>query len=487
MLTVYGVTLIASRATDERHDRAARESIGRLIEPWLERAWPHAKRVNTTQVTMLNAVTDRVFRCEVSEQHPTDDARQVTIVSIFNARRGELCVDVRREVRPTGPLILPRTRSERPSHILTELVRDIAAELRVCDANQFVSGNPSRMSTAVEGAGVAAFIDAPSRRLPVVIDCTATKGSTAPTTNNTAHVLTGIAHVCQLTTTAAEQGFNDYYGRRRASSSWVLVAWPRIGNKAQTTEYAQTDDERLVSDLIAAAVGALPLLPRPTTRPQSTPAVAIQQVVANTSSPEVGDLRRKNQELEQRVNELQADYDSLYENLTTTEHLSAKTVEERDRYRDQLAAVLTLRDDPTQWNSTAQVLNQARRLFSALEFHAGLDDRLGGTQFTTTTNRRIFDSLLELNNLAARLRRGDIEPHLFNTYCLEKFNFAPSVSENAAQKYGADYTIVRNGVPMLLGPHIRCSDARIYFLVDSTQRRVVVGHVGRHLRDQSTH
>jgi hypothetical protein len=40
---------------------------------------------------------------------------------------------------------------------------------------------------------------------------------------------------------------------------------------------------------------------------------------------------------------------------------------------------------------------------------------------------------------------------------------------------------------MLLGPHIRCSDARIYFLVDSTQRRVVVGHVGRHLRDQSTH
>jgi hypothetical protein len=201
----------------------------------------------------------------------------------------------------------------------------------------------------------------------------------------------------------------------------------------------------------------------------------------------VGDLRRKNQELEQRVNELQADYDSLYENLTTTEHLSAKTVEERDRYRDQLAAVLTLRDDPTQWNSTAQVLNQARRLFSALEFHAGLDDRLGGTQFTTTTNRRIFDSLLELNNLAARLRRGDIEPHLFNTYCLEKFNFAPSVSENAAQKYGADYTIVRNGVPMLLGPHIRCSDARIYFLVDSTQRRVVVGHVGRHLRDQSTH
>ncbi len=486
MLTVYGVTLIAAKAKDDAHERSLREAVGRLIEPWLERGWPHAKRTNTTQVTMFNSVTDKVFRCEVSEQHASGDARQITIVSMFTARRGELCIDVRREVRPTGPLILPRARSERPSQVLTDLVRDTASELRLRDANQFVSGHPSRASTADEGAGVAAFIEAPSRRLPVVVDCTSTKGANSPTTSDTARMLTGIAHVYQLTTAAAESGFNQQYGRRRASSSWVLVAWPKVGSNAQTTEYAQTDDERLVADLIAAAVGALPILPRPTTRSQSTPAVAIQQVVANTSSPEVGDLRRKNQELEQRISELQADYEGLYENLTTTEHLSAKTVEERDRYRDQLTALLTLRDDPTQWNNTAQVLNLARRSFSALEYHPGLDGRLGSTQFSPATNRRIFESLLELNNLAARLRRGDIEPHLFNTYCSDKFNFAPSVGENAAQKYGADYTIMRDGKAVLLGPHIRCNEARIYFFVDAADRCVVVGHVGRHLRDQST-
>jgi hypothetical protein len=45
---------------------------------------------------------------------------------------------------------------------------------------------------------------------------------------------------------------------------------------------------------------------------------------------------------------------------------------------------------------------------------------------------------------------------------------------------------MRNGKAVLLGPHIRCNEARIYFFVDVADRCVVVGHVGRHLRDQST-
>ncbi|MFM8507435.1 MAG: hypothetical protein ACKOBR_07075 [Actinomycetota bacterium] len=486
MLTVYGVTLLAAKAKDEMHERAMRESVGSLIEPWLENTWPHVKRTNTTQVLMHSSVTDKVFRCEITEQHPTDDARQVTLVSIFPAtRRGDLCVDIRREVRPTWPLILPRTRSERPAQSLTTLVADVARELRVRDANSFVSGSPSRVSTSDEGAAVAALIDAPSRRLPVVVECTSTRGTNTATTADTARVLTGIAHVYHLTTTAAEQGFNDHYGKRKASSSWVLVAWPRAGKTIMLTEYPQSDDERLVDELIAAAVGALPPLPRPSTRPQSTPSVPIQQVVANTSSPEVGDLRRKNQELEQRVAELQADYDDLHENLTLTDHLNGKIVEERERYLNQLTEPLALRDNTTQWNRTLDVVQRAKRAFVMLDFHPDVEDRLGSTQFSPATNQRIFAGLLELNNLAARLRRGDIEPHLFNTYCAEKFNFASSVSDNAVNKFGSDYTIMWQGAPVQLGPHVRCNEARIYFYVDAQGRRVVIGHVGSHLRDKS--
>ncbi|MFM8016004.1 MAG: hypothetical protein ACKPCO_08025, partial [Actinomycetota bacterium] len=226
-------------------------------------------------------------------------------------------------------------------------------------------------------------------------------------------------------------------------------------------------------------------LPRPSTRPQSTPSVPIQQVVANTSSPEVGDLRRKNQELEQRVAELQADYDDLHENLTLTDHLNGKIVEERERYLNQLTELLALRDNTTQWNRTLDVVQRAKRAFVMLDFHLDVEDRLGSTQFSPATNQRIFAGLLELNNLAARLRRGDIEPHLFNTYCAEKFNFASSVSDNAVNKFGSDYTIMWQGAPVQLGPHVRCNEARIYFYVDAQGRRVVIGHVGSHLRDKS--
>ena len=486
MLTVYGVTLILPKPKDVATETAARETVGRLIEPWLERTWPESKRTNTTQVTARGSVTEKVFRMEVSEQHPTDDARQVTLVSLFNNLRGDVIIDIRREVRPTGPLILPRTRSERPPVALTSLVADITKEFRIRDAQQLVSGNPIRATSSNDGAAIAALIEAPSRRLPVVVECTSSKGLGVMTTSDTARVLTGIAHVCHLATAEAEQGFNDYYGNRKASSSWVLVAWPRAARGITTTEYPQRDDERLVDELIAAAVGALPLLPRPTARPQTTPNIPIQQVVANTTSPEVGDLRRKNQDLEQQLSEVRDENDSLIENLTTTEHLSAKMAEDRDRYRDQLTALLTLRDDAKQWNNTAQVVLMAKQSFTMLDFHPDVESRLGKAQYPPATNQRIFGSLLELNNLAARLRRGDIEPNLFNTYCTEKFNFAPSVSDNAINKFGQDYTIIWNGTLVQLGPHIRCNEARIYFYMDVKQRRIVIGHVGEHLRDKST-
>lgn len=484
MLTVYGVTLIVQKPKNSAAEIALRETVGQVVEPWLEQTWPNDKRTNTTQVTARSNVNDKVFRVDISEQHPADDARQVTLISMFNNPRGDLCVDVRREVRPTGQLILPRTRTERPLPALTSLVSNLARELRVRDAQQLISANLSRASTHDEGAAIAAFIEAPSRRLPLIIECTSTKGANATTTADTARVLTGIAHVHHLTTTEAEAGFNDFYGTRKVSSSWILVAWPRTVRGTVLSEHHGKDDEQVVNDLIAAAVGALPMLPRQTTRSQSPSQVPIQQVVASTSSPEVGELRRKNQELEQRVTEVQSDYDELYENLTTTEHLSAKIAEDRDRYLHSLTDFLSLRDDPSQWNNTAAVLSRAKGMCSNLDFHPEVETRLGKLQFSPATNQRILGNLVELNNLAARLRRGDIEPHLFNTYCTEKFNFAPSVSDNAINKFGSDYTIIWNDAAVQLGPHIRCNEARIYFYLDVKQRRVVIGHVGEHLRDK---
>ena len=152
MLTVYGVTLIVQKPKNIATEIALRETVGKVVEPWLEQTWPNDKRMNTTQVNARSSVSDKVFRVDISEQHPADDARQVTLISMFNNQRGDLCVDVRREVRPTGQLILPRTRTERPLPALTTLVSNLARELRVRDAQQLISTNLSHASTHDEGA-----------------------------------------------------------------------------------------------------------------------------------------------------------------------------------------------------------------------------------------------------------------------------------------------------------------------------------------------
>jgi len=199
MLTVYGVTLIVPKPRDAENELTLRENVGQVISAWLSATWPESGRTNTTQVSARSSVTDKVFRIDVSEQHASGDARQVTLVSMFNSPRGDLCIDVRREVRPTGPLILPRTRTERPPTSLTSLVSELTHQLRVRDAQQMVSSHLIRAASAEEGAALGALIEAPSRRLPLVIECTSTKGANAVTNSETARLLTGIAHVHQLT------------------------------------------------------------------------------------------------------------------------------------------------------------------------------------------------------------------------------------------------------------------------------------------------
>ena len=62
-------------------------------------------------------------------------------------------------------------------------------------------------------------------------------------------------------------------------------------------------------------------------------------------------------------------------------------------------------------------------------------------------------------------------------------------SASAKQKYAEDYRRSYMGRPIMLGPHFRRDGrqlVRVYCFLDEEERRVVVGHVGRHLRDRTT-
>jgi hypothetical protein len=326
-------------------------------------------------------------------------------------------------------------------------------------------------------------LEAHSRRLPVVIECTSSRSGPAVIDTATATALAGVAHVAYLDTAAAEAGFQQFHGGRLVSGTWTTVVWPR---GTEPLLYHARDPEPLVTLLVQAAVAALPPLLLPSPRRAPVPTRTIEQQVAKSTSPEVDELRHERNQLRAEVQALREDYDSLIENLTTTEHLTAKAVDDRDRYRDQLTDLLTLRDSPEEWNDLRRVVSRAMTTFKNIVFHENVLDRLGKTQFNPVTHRRIFENLLELNNIAARLQRGDIAPHVLHTYCMDRFNYAPSVSDNAIQKFPEDYTIHWNDKDVLIGPHLRIGDARIHLYHDVATNTIVIGHIGRHLRDKST-
>lgn len=479
MLTTFGASFLVTKWT-----RELRDDVVARVMTWLDESHPHEKRTNKTRIAVRHSADDPVFRVEVLEPHPSVDAARGTTITVLTGRKNELVFDVRRTLRPTQPLVVPRPATELPDATLSALVTAVAKVMRATDAQYPLVGSIIHADTDDDGAALAAFVlEAHSRRLPVVIECTSSRSGPALIDAARATALAGVAHVAYLDTAAAEEGFRRFHGSRLASGTWTTVVWPR---GTEPLLYHARDPEPLVTLLVQAAVAALPPLLLPSPRRAPAPTRTIEQQVAKSTSPEVDELRHERNQLRAEVQALREDYDSLIENLTTTEHLTAKAVDDRDRYRDQLTDLLTLRDSPEEWNDLRRVVSRAMTTFKNLVFHEGVLDRMGKTQFNPVTHRRIFENLLELNNIAARLQRGDIAPHVLHTYCMDRFNYAPSVSDNAIQKFPEDYTIRWNDKDVLIGPHIRIGDARIHLYHDLATNTIVIGHIGRHLRDKTT-
>jgi len=102
----------------------------------------------------------------------------------------------------------------------------------------------------------------------------------------------------------------------------------------------------------------------------------------------------------------------------------------------------------------------------------------------------LYEALLILDRVAADYRRDELGAGFEAAFGKAGLTgFASDIFEAAKNRYGSDYTVRYGDRQVQLGPHLRFghgppdSCARIYWYVDQDQRLLVVGHVGRHLRD----
>ena len=101
----------------------------------------------------------------------------------------------------------------------------------------------------------------------------------------------------------------------------------------------------------------------------------------------------------------------------------------------------------------------------------------------------VEQDLARLDAVAADWASGALRGD-FGTACRNQgLDWVRDVSASAKQKYAEDYVRSYLGRPIMLGPHFRRDGrqlVRVYCFLDEEERRVVVGHVGRHLRDRTT-
>ncbi len=472
MITTYGFSIATP-------NKDLRQSAIDAVFRWLDDVHPHERRTNSTPVNIRLSANDPIFRVDVLEHDSQQGAARGTTVTLI-VSKDELYFDLRRTLRPTKSALLPRRSVERPEPRLIKLVVEIVKLFKVRDAEKIIDAEITIANDQLSGQSLAAFAEAPSRRLPIVIEVIVGKPA-AITSSETAKQLAGIAHLAHVTSHVADEAFNNLYGAKAIGSSWITIVWPR---GAAPEKLHQQDDEQLVNQLIAASVGSLATLNLMAPRKTKLEKISTQ-IIKSDEPSEKSNLEHENSELNLTIKELLEENVSLLENATLTDMLSAQKAEERDRAYSQLATFLMMEDDKSYLDRVSDAVAFAQKNLSNILFHQRAISSANESHLMN--GRRIYSNLVELNNLAARLQRGDFAPNVFNIYCNQQLsNFAASISDEAEHRYAQDYAIDWKGGNVLAKPHIRCGDARIHFYHDTQTNEIVVAYIGRHLRDKST-
>ena len=151
------------------------------------------------------------------------------------------------------------------------------------------------------------------------------------------------------------------------------------------------------------------------------------------SGRDVEELRRINQELVE-------ENAGLLENANLTAMLGAQKTEERDLAISQLTTFLLMDDDKSYLDKVSDAVAYAQKNLANLVFHERATESANSSQLMN--GRRVYSNLVELNNLAARLQRGDFAPNVFNIYCNQQLsNFAASIGDEAVNRFAQDYAI----------------------------------------------
>jgi hypothetical protein len=482
--------------------------VGRGYGGWPEHApaqWSPAPGV-TIRWRLLESPRDddEAFELVWTRPHADDPTlwRRTTVQITTSDGNGRVLVLGQLESADPKVRAAPAQRVRRPA-LVPELVTAVAC----VDGGWRVTDRPHRVD-ASRAPDVAAFVRG-DRRLPVVLVAPDEQGKVRADAARFADDLVGLAHVVVLANVAAVDALDAELGTGRgAPIGGVRLLWPSWRSSDPPAHHPVWRVEEVagfagprprvagtLADLILAAatlrVEGDPLVER-LARNQET--IDLQE-----RRSELAALRTAVQEDRAAAEELIAEYQT---ELSRADQQVYKLEADLDRERELRArfehGYLTLATGGTDsaaahagananGSSLADVVRQAKAKHPHLVILPEAERSAAEWRFDRADLVEL--DLARLDAVAASWAAGALNGD-FSAACRELgLDWVRDVSASAKQKYADDYRRSYKGRPIMLGPHFRRDGrqlVRVYCYLDEEDRRVVVGHVGRHLRDRTT-
>lgn len=501
MKAVYSVRLEAPSWSVEEHRRARS-----AVDAWLEDLHPFAERGPGVSVRVDDDEPERWWRYSIGVSLAGGDISS-TVVSA-STQGATTSIEIRLSVVPGGARI--RHRSSSVSAVaVRELARTMVSSHVFLDAGVRVSERERVVTDEAGAQEVAAFCDAPSRSLPVVIETVPGHDESVFRADRLALTLTGLAHVVRVEGDSARAAFNVFFGEDLLLPRGMALVWP---DKSRQTwngnglSLAGGDDVRkqcvpLVTAAAAESLGALrPPLFR---RRHVEDGKALVEVAAgdndgadhlSTGSPDYvkWDEYRAAldgwQESEERITELE-------EALAEADRLVAEKqmmLERGDELRDQLVLQnvnldvrLGGRARGLSATSASDAVRQAMNLCEHLTFHPRALE--SAETLDGIDANRLLQDLVRLNVVAHDWQSGRINNASLTISCRSMgLNYAGGISDTAEYKYGEDYAFTWRGRTEYAVAHIRNGKGnrlyRVHLFFDNETQQVVIAYIGRHLR-----
>lgn len=383
------------------------------------------------------------------------------------------------------------------------IVRTLLREHQMADAGMRVEPQ-YRTCRAGDVADLVKLLTDPERRLPVVVVTCGAGARTPFDLKALAMQLAGVAHVELLTTHLAALALTDEVSK--PLSVWggaARVYWPHFSTTDDPRRHPLWLPSRTArSEFLTDTVGWFGSLAAANV--PEHPIVAAARAARRTRLEQDADLP-------DWVTDYVTATDEQLEDLTEENRaLRAERDDSREQVKELLAEVAALRQQFAVVSSTIATdgssledsaghveITTVEDAFNLARAEAGdhivyLDSAEDSVRDFADYDdpRRLYEALTLVNEAASAWQNGTLGPG-FGAYFSERgYGYSQRNPASTARPTRAHYRRSYNGDTITMEPHLKVDEAskpdqclRVYWYTDDEGKKLVIGHVGRHLPD----